>query len=115
MTEEVMKLMLREKTGETDDVKLSAYLSMAELEILNRMYPYKDVTGLTVPSRYYGVQVEIAAYHLNKRGAEGEVSHSENGITRMYENGDTPLSLLRQITPMAGVPFSTGGSSDENS
>ena len=37
------------------------------------------------------------------RGAEGEKSHSENGISRTYENAELPDSLLREITPIAGV------------
>ena len=49
------------------------------------------------------LQVEIATYLLNKRGGEGELSHSENGISRSYENGDVPESMMRQIVPMAGV------------
>ena len=48
-------------------------------------------------------QVEVAAYLLNKRGAEGETAHSENGISRSYEDGDVPSSLLRDIVPYAGV------------
>lgn len=53
--------------------------------------------------KYDAVHVEIAAYMINKRGAEGEVSHSENGVSRTYEDGDIPPSLLRAITPVAGV------------
>jgi hypothetical protein len=40
---------------------------------------------------------------LNKRGAEGEITHTENGVSRQYEDGDIPPSLLRRIVPMAGV------------
>jgi hypothetical protein len=39
---------------------------------------------------------------FNKQGAEGQTSHSENGITRQYEEGDIPHSQLKQIIPMAG-------------
>lgn len=53
--------------------------------------------------KYDTVQVEIAAYMLNKRGAEGEIVHLENGISRHYEDGDIPPTLLRRITPMVGV------------
>lgn len=53
--------------------------------------------------KYDAVHVEIAAYMINKRGAEGEVSHSENGVSRTYEDGDIPPSLLRAITPVVGV------------
>lgn len=103
MTEETMKTMLTSMTDETDDGVLSAYLEFAEQEALNRLYPFGIPEEATLPSRYHGVQVRIAAFHLNNRGAEGEISHVENGINRMYENGSTPMSLLREITPMAGT------------
>lgn len=115
MTDEVMKFLLRNKTDETDDDVLSAYLEMAGDEILNRMYPFQSIEGKAVPSRYYMVQVDIAAYHLNKRGAEGELNHIENGITRMYEAAATPPSLIRQITPVVGVPKSSTEVSDDSS
>ena len=40
---------------------------------------------------------------LNKRGAEGQTSHSENGISRSYENADIPESMLKSIIPFCGV------------
>ena len=52
---------------------------------------------------YKRQQVEIAAYLVNKRGAEGETAHSENGISRSYEDGDVPPTLLREIVPFASV------------
>lgn len=42
-------------------------------------------------------------YLLNKRGAEGQTAHSENGISRSYEDGDVPPTLLRDIVPFASV------------
>ena len=65
-------------------------------------YPFDD-TIKEVPERYHMTQVEIAAYLLNKRGAEGETAHSENGISRSYEDGDVPPTLLRDIVPFAAV------------
>ena len=35
--------------------------------------------------------------------AEGQTQHSENGITRQYENADVPSSMLKAITPYCGV------------
>ena len=37
---------------------------------------------MCIRDRYSYLQVEIATYLLNKRGGEGELSHSENGISR---------------------------------
>ena len=102
MTDSEKKAMLMVITGEQDDTVLSTYLSLAASKVLTRAYPY-DPTITEVPDRYAAVQVEIAAYMLNKRGAEGQTSHSENGVSRSYEDGDIPQTLLRQITPMVRV------------
>ena len=87
--------------SDTDEV-LSAYLNLAGGKIIAKAYPYNsEVTE--VPAQYHYLQVEIAAYMLNKRGAEGQTSHTENGITRQYENADVPASMLKAITPYCGV------------
>lgn len=90
-----------DETGWTDDV-LKYYLAVAGRKILNRAYPYDD-TVEEVPARYGVLQCEIAVYLLNKRGAEGEISHSENGISRSYENADVPASMLRDVIPHCGL------------
>lgn len=109
MTDSEKKAMLMVITGEQDDTVLSTYLSLAASKVLTRAYPY-DPTITEVPDRYAAVQVEIAAYMLNKRGAEGQTSHSENGVSRSYEDGDIPQTLLRQITPMVRVVKRESGS-----
>lgn len=88
-------------TGWADDV-LKSYLTIAGQKILNRAYPYDD-TVTEVPRRYGYLQCEIAVYLLNKRGAEGEISHSENGISRTYESANVPESMLRDVTPHCGI------------
>lgn len=87
---------------ETDAAILSTFLELAGDEILVRLYPYGyDYTD--VPARYEELQLKIAAYHINKMGAEGQISHSENGIVRQYESADTPASYLNRVTPFVGV------------
>lgn len=109
MSEDEKKSMLKVITEEQDDTVLSTYLSLAASKVLTRAYPY-DPTITEVPDRYAAVQVEIAAYMLNKRGAEGQTAHSENGVSRSYEDGDIPQTLLRQITPMVRVVKRESGS-----
>ena len=87
---------------EEDDSTLLAYLRIAESAVLERKYPY-DPCVVCVPSRYEGRVLEIAAYLLNKRGAEGQTSHSENGVSRTYESASIPESMLSDITPCVGV------------
>lgn len=103
MTEEEKLILLKAMVGSSDtDAVLSAYLTLAGRKIIARAYPY-DPSVTEVPEQYDHLQCEIAAYLLNKRGAEGQTSHSENGISRSYENADVPTSMLRVITPHVGV------------
>lgn len=103
MTDVEKLTALRAMVGGSDaDEVLSTYLLLAGRKVIARAFPYNDEL-VEVPAKYETIQLEIAAYMLNKRGAEGETAHSENGVSRTYENGDIPASLLRRITPMAGV------------
>lgn len=85
----------------SDDV-LQSYLEIAGQKIIDRAYPYDD-TVLEVPRRYGYLQCEIAVYLLNKRGAEGQIAHNENGVNRTYENADVPESMLRDVIPHCGL------------
>lgn len=56
--------------------------------------PYEDI--------YSGIIIQLALSSYSKAGAEGETSHMEGGISRMYDNGSNyPLSLTRKIIPLA--------------
>ena len=103
MTDTEKLTYLRAMVGGSDtDEVLSTYLVVAGKKIIARAYPYDD-TVTEVPDKYDTLQCEIAAYLLNKRGAEGQTQHSENGITRSYENADVPASMLKVVTQHCGV------------
>lgn len=103
MTNEEKVKALKAMVGSSDsDEVLSTYLLLAGKKIIARAYPY-DQTVTEVPVRYEYLQLEIAAYMLNKRGAEGQTAHSENGISRSYENADIPSSMLKAVTPHCGI------------
>lgn len=59
-----------------------------------------------VENKYLTTQIKMAIEMYNKRGVEGQSSHSENGISRTYEQADISYSLIREITPVAKTPFS---------
>lgn len=102
MTESQKLEKLRVLSGETDESVLSTFLAIAGDKILERAYPFRsDVTE--VPAKYHSTQIEIAIYLLNKRGAEGETAHSENGISRSYESATVPESMLKNVLPYASV------------
>lgn len=108
MTEIEKLSLLRVMVGQpnTDenwsDNVLISYLKIAGEKIINRAYPY-DETVTEVPRRYGVLQCEIAQYLLNKRGAEGQTAHLENGISRTYENADVPESLMSEVIPYVEV------------
>ena len=103
MTDAEKLQLLKAMVGESDTEEvLLAYLNIAGHKIINRAYPY-GTDETEVPTRYDFLQCEIAAYLLNKRGAEGQTGHSENGISRSYESADVPESLIGAVTPMVGV------------
>lgn len=106
MADKIMQVRVMVDEPNTDedwaDSVILTYLNIAGEKILNRAYPYDD-SITEIPKRYNMLQCEIAAYLLNKRGAEGETSHSENGISRSYENADVPESLMANIVPFVGV------------
>ena len=107
MTEVEKLSLLRVMVGQpnegdwSDDVLLS-YLNIAGRKIINRAYPYDDSVE-DVPRRYGYLQCDIANYLLNKRGAEGQTAHSENGVSRSYEAADVPESMLKEVIPHVGV------------
>lgn len=102
MTQEAMKARLSVLTGETNDDILLTFLDIAKDKILTRCYPYRT-DMVDIPTRYRSTQLEIAVYLLNKRGAEGETAHNENGINRSYESASVPESMLKGIVPFGSV------------
>ncbi|GHV47091.1 hypothetical protein FACS189499_03950 [Clostridia bacterium] len=100
-SEKITALKVIVGDGDADDV-LSVFLKLAGSKILARAYPY-DSTITIVPAQYDYLQLEIAAYMLNRRGSEGQISHGENSINRTYESADVPESMIRVVTPFIGV------------
>ena len=97
---EKIKVLISPDTA--DDLLLLSLLENAEGIILNRRYPFGVPEGAEVPPQYEQIQIRIAVELFGKMGAEGQLSHSENGITRSWEAGEVSTSLLRQIAPVCG-------------
>lgn len=95
-------LLVKALSGESDDNLVLAFLTLAGNKICRRAFPF-DHSITEVPEQYKHLQIEGAIYLLNRRGAEGQTSHSENGISRVYESADLPATLLSEIIPYCGV------------
>lgn len=90
--------------SETDDSVLKEFLTTAKDVVLTHLYPFvEDLDGYSVPRKYRTLTIEIATELYNKQGAEGEISHSENGVSRTYTSTNVSPELLSQIVPYADV------------
>lgn len=100
--EKALKLAVMIPEASVDD--LLTFVDISEAIVLNKRYPFGYPDGTSVEPRYEMIQLQIAVELYNRQGAEGEQSHSENGISRSYENAYVSSSLLKRIVPYAGVP-----------
>lgn len=93
---------LKLRTNEPNDAILEDCLESARAAIMARRYPYQD-WPCEMESRYLDLQFRCALDLYNRIGAEGQLSHSENGISRGYESSWISESLLQEVTPVAKV------------
>ena len=87
-------------TGDSQDGLITALLSDAGDSVCD--YIGRD----EVPARLVSVQVQLAVMAYNKRGAEGESSRSEGGISQSFD-GLPPemLARLKNYPRKAGVLY----------
>lgn len=86
-------------TDSKEDTKIEYELELAR-DTINLQRNFTPTDDNEVEPQYRSLMVEMAMSSYSKRGAEGELAHSENGISRTYETGNIyPSSLLKQIIP----------------
>lgn len=106
LSEEEKLYMVRASTGLDEEVVpdslVRAYLAKAKSVIQERRNPFDDdPTAVEWEHRYDHLQCQIAEDMLSRRGAEGEVTHTENGISRQYKTGGVTAELLARVVPKA--------------
>ena len=89
-------------TETVNDAELEDILESAKAVILSRRFPFGEQPE-EIENKYKDLQIRIAVEMFSKRGAEGETSHSENGVSRSYASANVSEDLLREITPKVGV------------
>ena len=47
---------------------------------------------------YTSLAIEMGVYAFSKRGVDGTISFSENGVQRIFEKGSFPPSMLSRIS-----------------
>lgn len=97
---QLQKLKLLLGNPQESDILLDFYLESAKDIIC-------DIRNTDeVEPKYLKTQLRIAVELYNKRGAEGQIGHGENGLSRTYESADISKSVLNTITPVAKTPYS---------
>ena len=93
---------LAKRTDEADEAVLEDMMESAKSIILGRRFPYGEWPDEVEP-RYQDLQLRIAEDMYNRIGASGQISHSENGISRSWGAEWVSEELLNEITPVVGV------------
>ena len=73
---------------------LETQLDEAGAMILNKMYPFGYAADMEIPARYERLQIKLAVELYTQRGAEGQASHSENGVTRTWPSVNRILAQI---------------------
>ena len=76
-------------------------LESAESIIISRRFPFSNQEA-KFESRYSDLKIRIAEDMYNRLGASGQLSHSENGISRSWGTEWVSEQLLNEIIPMVG-------------
>lgn len=83
-----------------DDAYLLYEIDRAISEI-NRCRRFTPTDKKPYDTKYEYLIIPMCVSAISKIGAEGQTSHSENGVLRNYGSaGDYPNELLRQIIPL---------------
>jgi hypothetical protein len=91
---------LKADGSELTDAEVTPFLVVANSIVLNKYDPFGNTEK--IPSKYEILQCRIANFMLVKQGAEGEIQHTENGVTCIYGQADIPSSMMNEIVPKAG-------------
>lgn len=83
----------------TDDV-LNYEIERA-IATINRCRRFTPSNTILYDEKYEYLILPMCVSSLAKMGAEGETSHSENGVSRSYGSDyDYPKNLMQQIVPL---------------
>lgn len=94
-------LLVNDDESEVTEQVAQVYLDSAIEAIWNRLYPFADADAeIVLPKKYESKAVAISVYLINRAGTEGQLTHTENGISRQYEAADIPNSMMKDIVPV---------------
>ena len=82
---------------------VEAYLSFAESAIIAHKYANVSNKPTEFPSSLEPVQIQAVIAGLSMSGAENQLSHTENGISRTFKYSDMLQYIQRNVPAYVGV------------
>lgn len=101
--EMVRGLMGFESDDASEDSRINVYLSAAAKELISWRYSYSGKAPTDVPEEYEMTQIMAVVAGYSQSGAEGQATHSENGITRTFNYPDMLHYIRRNVVHKVGV------------
>lgn len=93
---------LLEVSGEAEDARIKVYLNAAEKEIISWRYSLSSQKVTAVPEEYEMTQVFAVVAGYSQSGAENQLAHTENGITRQFKYADMIAYIRSHVLPIVG-------------
>ena len=101
MTELVEKLRVKcEARGLSFDNTTYQDEIETAISAVNERRGFTPTSDILYEPKYSNLIVKMALYSLTKMGAEGETTHKENGIDRVYSNSGDYGDLLNEVVPL---------------
>ena len=97
------KMLLGINESDTsENARILAFLSAAEKEILSWRYSLSSQKVNSVPTEYEMTQVYAVIAGYSQSGAENQLSHTENGITRTFKHEDMIAYIRSHVLTIVG-------------
>ena len=96
-----LKTVLAARDFDTFDDEYLLYEINKAIAEINRCRRFTPTDSKKYDEKYEYLIIPFCISAIAKIGAEGELSHSENGVSRTYGSSlDYPKDLIRQIIPL---------------
>ena len=99
----MVKVLIDAQKDNSQDEKIEAFLEAAKKEIISWRFSYAGDMPEEVPEEYEMIQVWAVVNGYSQSGAEGQATHSENGISRTFNYPDMLHYIHRNVVHKVGI------------
>lgn len=89
--------------GNSEMGRIEVYLTAAEKEIIEWRFSLSGSKPDTLPEEFDMTHVWAVVNGYSQAGAEGQSTHSENGVARTFNYADMIQYIHRNVRPLVGV------------